>query len=93
MGSGKQVLFCDHLFFHRTHVTLIWQLRFGNRLRLIHINTNKALHSHKGFTHPKYTSGQQEVTCFSLCNCNEKQEAKNLDEYWEIEKPYQNNKS
>ncbi|NEQ27353.1 MAG: hypothetical protein F6K28_51790, partial [Microcoleus sp. SIO2G3] len=33
-------------------------------LRLIHINTNCALHSHQGFSHSRWTMGQQEVTAF-----------------------------
>lgn len=36
----------------------------GPRARLIHANTNHALHSHEGFFHPEWTMGQQEVTCF-----------------------------
>lgn len=36
----------------------------SQRLRLIHVNTNYALHSHQGFSHPEWTMGQQEVTCF-----------------------------
>jgi len=34
------------------------------RIRLIHVNTNVALHSHVGFSHPEWTAGQQEVTGF-----------------------------
>jgi hypothetical protein len=36
------------------------QLRIGKRFKLIHVNSNHALHSH-----PADFSGQQEVTCFS----------------------------
>jgi hypothetical protein len=36
----------------------------GKRLRLIHVNTDHALHSHAGWSHPEWTAGQQEVTCF-----------------------------
>ena len=36
----------------------------GKRMRLIHVNTDHALHSHEGFSHPEWTTGQQEVTCF-----------------------------
>ncbi|WP_437337198.1 hypothetical protein [Sorangium sp. So ce394] len=28
------------------------------------MNTNHALHSHRGFSHPSHARGQQEVTCF-----------------------------
>jgi hypothetical protein len=35
------------------------------RVRLIHVNTECALHSHQGFSHPEWTMGQQEVTCFA----------------------------
>jgi dolichyl-phosphate-mannose--protein O-mannosyl transferase len=37
----------------------------GKRVRLIHANTNHALHSHSGFSHPSWTAGQQEVTGFA----------------------------
>jgi hypothetical protein len=40
------------------------QWAYGKRLRLIHVSTNHALHSHEPFTHPTYTAGQQEVTGF-----------------------------
>jgi endonuclease/exonuclease/phosphatase family metal-dependent hydrolase len=36
----------------------------GERVRLIHVNTNHALHSHAGLSHPQWTLGQQEVTGF-----------------------------
>ncbi|MBD1909376.1 MULTISPECIES: MIR domain-containing protein [unclassified Leptolyngbya] len=36
----------------------------NKRLRLIHVNTNHALHSHYGYSHPNWTQGQQEVTGF-----------------------------
>lgn len=35
------------------------------RIRLIHLDTNNALHSHSGHSHPDFTAGQQEVTCFA----------------------------
>ena len=35
------------------------------RLRLVHVATNHALHSHAGPSHPQHTAGQQEVTGFS----------------------------
>ncbi len=35
-----------------------------NRVRLIHVNTNTALHSHEGWASPDLTTGQQEVTCY-----------------------------
>jgi hypothetical protein len=41
----------------------IWE--DGKRVRLIHLNTNHALHSHGGFSHPSWTAGQQEVTGFA----------------------------
>jgi dolichyl-phosphate-mannose--protein O-mannosyl transferase len=34
-------------------------------MRLIHVNTNHALHSHFGYSHPNWTASQQEVTGFS----------------------------
>lgn len=34
------------------------------QIRLIHLDTKHALHSHHGHSHPNYTAGQQEVTCF-----------------------------
>ncbi|WP_164017866.1 MIR domain-containing protein [Pyxidicoccus trucidator] len=36
----------------------------GKRVRLIHIGTNHALHSHHGHAHPEWTRSQQEVTCY-----------------------------
>ncbi len=33
-------------------------------IRLIHVGSNCALHSHSGQSHPLFTAGQQEVTCF-----------------------------
>lgn len=39
-----------------------WTL--NRRIRLIHVNTNHALHSHAGFSHPNWTHNQQEVTGF-----------------------------
>jgi hypothetical protein len=40
------------------------QWTYGKWVRLIHVNTNHALHSHEPFAHPTYTAGQQEVTGF-----------------------------
>lgn len=37
----------------------------SKRVRLIHAETRCALHSHAGQSHPEYTTGQQEVTCFA----------------------------
>jgi dolichyl-phosphate-mannose--protein O-mannosyl transferase len=37
-----------------------WQV--GRWLRLIHVATGCALHSHGGYSHPEWTKGQQEVT-------------------------------
>jgi C1A family cysteine protease len=37
----------------------------GRHVRLIHVATHHALHSHGGFSDPVTTSDQQEVTCFS----------------------------
>jgi len=34
------------------------------RVRLIHVDTGGALHSHAGHSHPQFTAGQQEVTCY-----------------------------
>jgi hypothetical protein len=36
----------------------------GTHIRLIHVPTDHALHSHAGFVHPQWTMGQQEVTGF-----------------------------
>lgn len=36
----------------------------SKQLRLIHVATNFALHSHRGWSHPQWTDGQQEVTGF-----------------------------
>jgi dolichyl-phosphate-mannose--protein O-mannosyl transferase len=33
-------------------------------IRLIHVASGCALHSHSGHSHPQFTAGQQEVTCF-----------------------------
>lgn len=46
-------------------------LEKGFRFRLIHINTNHALHSHSGFSHPQWTKGQQEVTGFASRDDND----------------------
>lgn len=43
----------------------------NGRLRLIHTNTNHALHSHFGFAHPNWTMNQQEVTCFPFRDDND----------------------
>ena len=37
----------------------------GKRVRLVHVNTNHALHSHAGYSHPQWTMGQQEVTAYA----------------------------
>jgi hypothetical protein len=37
---------------------------FGQHIKLIHVNTSKALHSHGGQSHPVFTDGEQEVTGF-----------------------------
>ena len=44
---------------------------YGKWVRLIHVNTNHALHSHEPYTHPTYTAGQQEVTGFSSRDDND----------------------
>jgi hypothetical protein len=36
----------------------------AEQLRLIHVSTDHALHSHAGYSHPDWTRGQQEVTCY-----------------------------
>lgn len=41
------------------------QWTFGDAVRLVHINTNHALHSHLNHSDEDNTAGQQEVTCFS----------------------------
>jgi hypothetical protein len=38
---------------------------YGKIVRLVHVPTNHALHSHEGISHPTYTVGQQEVTGYS----------------------------
>jgi dolichyl-phosphate-mannose--protein O-mannosyl transferase len=48
--------------------------RAGIRLKLIHVKTGKALHSHRGKAHMEYTAGQQEVTCYGSGDQND---------YWE----------
>ncbi len=47
------------------------------KIRLIHLNTNNALHSHAGHSHPEFTAGQQEVTCFT---------ERNNDDFWVIDR-------
>ena len=39
---------------------------FDQNVRLIHVNTNRPLHSHNNQSHPVYTNGEQEVTCFPV---------------------------
>ena len=39
-------------------------LDYGVRFRLIHVDTNHALHSHAGYSHAQWTRAQQEVTGF-----------------------------
>ncbi|MFZ3555057.1 C1 family peptidase [Streptomyces sp. BH055] len=46
-----------------------WQA--GRQLRLIHVPTDHALHSHHGYSHPDWTMGQQEVTCFGGRDAND----------------------
>lgn len=41
------------------------------KIRLIHLDTNNALHSHAGYSHPDFTAGQQEVTCFAGRDTND----------------------
>lgn len=48
----------------------------GKRLRLIHINTNQALHSHANYSHPEWTLNQQEVTCF---------DRRDENDWWSVE--------
>ncbi len=43
----------------------------ANRLRLIHVPSNAALHSHLGFKHSQWTAGQQEVTGFGPRDAND----------------------
>ncbi|MFI9811695.1 C1 family peptidase [Saccharothrix variisporea] len=40
----------------------IWEA--GKKVRLVHLPTEHALHSHLGHAHPEWTLGQQEVTAF-----------------------------
>lgn len=37
----------------------------GRQVRLIHVPTDAALHSHSGWSHPEWTMGQQEVTGYA----------------------------
>jgi hypothetical protein len=37
----------------------------GRQVRLIHVPTAHALHSHAGYSHPQWTMGQQEVTGYA----------------------------
>ncbi len=41
------------------------------RVRLVHLNTNHTLHSHSGYSHSKWTAGQQEVTGFGQRDSND----------------------
>jgi C1A family cysteine protease len=43
----------------------------GRAVRLIHLGTNAALHSHAGFSNPAWTAGQQEVTGFDGRDAND----------------------
>ena len=43
----------------------------GKRVRLIHVPTDHALHSHGGWSHPEWTMGQQEVTCYQWRDDND----------------------
>ncbi len=45
------------------------------QIRLIHLDTRHALHSHEGHWHPQFTAGQQEVTCY---------ERRDSNDYWVI---------
>jgi hypothetical protein len=49
------------------------QWRYGDPVRLIHVDTNHALHSHSGHSDDTNTAGQQEVTCFA---------GRDLNDYW-----------
>jgi dolichyl-phosphate-mannose--protein O-mannosyl transferase len=37
---------------------------FDKQVKLIHVNTKFPLHSHNNQSHPIFTNGEQEVTCF-----------------------------
>jgi hypothetical protein len=43
----------------------------GTLLRLVHVATNAALHSHRGYAHPVWTMGQQEVTAYAGRDSND----------------------
>ena len=43
----------------------------SRQVRLVHVPTGHALHSHGGFSHPKFTLGQQEVTGFAARDDND----------------------
>jgi hypothetical protein len=43
----------------------------GKQVRLIHVATEVALHSHEGFSHPEWTAGQQEVTGYAGRDAND----------------------
>ena len=40
-------------------------------IRLIHVRSGCALHSHAGHSHPQFTAGQQEVACYSDRDAND----------------------
>lgn len=48
----------------RVEVPMSRAWRENVNVRLIHVESEHALHSHKGHQHPEYTAGQQEVTAF-----------------------------
>jgi dolichyl-phosphate-mannose--protein O-mannosyl transferase len=51
------------------------QVKKGDKIRLIHVNTTAALHSNPGVSHQTYTSGLQEVTSST---------ARDENDYWII---------
>jgi len=70
--TGQQEITCyeraavgDYNDNWRVEVDDSGQWAAGKQVRLIHASTHVALHSHAGFTHPEWTTGQQEVTGFA----------------------------
>ncbi len=70
--SGQQELTCfgnrgvgDANDDWRVEVDRTAQWGARNRVRLVHVQTRVALHSHLGLSHPQWTAGQQEATGYT----------------------------
>ena len=55
----------------RVEVLIGREWRENVNIRLIHVESEHALHSHKGHKHPEYTADQQEVTAYKLRDDND----------------------